>query len=616
MGAKNDINDRIEEQRAQARAWLKKEEEKAEKQRKEEERSARKRTKPKREPMKISLMKKMMLFSLGPLLVMGIVITVYTIFTLSTTLKKMEQSSLSNFAISVRGSLENVAEGSLNVKDGVLYIGDNPIGNDVDYLDSFTSAGEIELSLYYDNKVYLSTIADGSGNRLVGGTLPDEVKSTVVGDSKLYSTDNDVINGEKYYSVYLPIRDSSKKTVGVLLACQKSSNVANVVNKQIFSLAGIASAILIVSAFIVGYSSFSIASSIKKMEESLTALADGYLSITVNLSALSRNDEIGTMARALQNTAKRMTGVVHEINSIIRRLVKAGDSLEESSEQSSVTAGGISSAVSEISKGAATQAEDVEKANLSVTEMGDGISSIVNSLSSLKESTEIMLDADKHSEDIIAELFESGKGTAVALEEVVKRVTETDKSVAKIEQAVSLITNIAEETSLLSLNASIEAARAGEAGRGFSVVAIQIQKLAEESSKSADRIRETIEELSKDSHSAVSVMAEMSDAIYEQQKKLELTKNQFEKVSKGIGTTITETKNIYGLSQNCAKERENVYGIIQSLSKVSESNADSSESTTEAMINLNDSIDLVADSAKNLQRIALELEDNVKFFKL
>lgn len=622
----NDFNDRLEEQQSQAKTWMDKDTEinlddeifnQTVPMSKEELKSRKKREKRKnKKPFKISLMKKMMLYSLGPLLFMGLVVTLYTIITLRTTLKNTKEDSLTSFAKGVEGAIEKNCDGVLIVENNVLVMGEEKNQITPDYLDGFTDLGGIDLTLYYGDVSYATTFKDTSQNRLTGLRLAEDKVSDVISGNKKIVVDNDIVNGKKYYSAYVPLKDGNGKTVGAIVASQARSAVDNVVNRQIISLATIAGIILVVSTLIVGISSYSIANSTKKMEESLTAIADGYLSITVNLSALSRNDEIGTMARALQNTAKKMTDVIHDINSIIRRLIKASEKLGTSSEQSAVTAGEISSAVEEIAQGAIKQADDADKANDSVTEMGDGINSIVESLYSLKESTEIMLSADQQTDEIIAELVDSGKKTAGALEEVTRKVNDTDKSVSKIQEAVSLITNIAEETSLLSLNASIEAARAGEAGKGFSVVAIQIQKLADESSKSADRIRDAIEVLSKDSHASVQVMGEMSKAIITQQKQLELARKQFGKVSDGINTTINETKTIYGLSQTCADERVKVLDRIVNLSEISEKNVASTESTTGSMTNLNDSISLVSDSAKNLQKMASALENKIGFYKL
>lgn len=110
----------------------------------------------------------------------------------------------------------------------------------------------------------------------------------------------------------------------------------------------------------------------------------------------------------------------------------------------------------------------------------------------------------------------------------------------KIRAAVDLITSIAEETNLLSLNASIEAARAGEQGRGFAVVAGQIQKLAEQSNESAGSIADIIGELLKDSENSVHIMEEVQEIMNEQQEKLQATRRQFMEVGDGIEVPLRQ----------------------------------------------------------------------------
>lgn len=613
MGYNSDVRDRLEEQRDQADAWI--ESESREEQGEEVTGKKRKKFAFGGKKFKLSLMKRMMLTSLGPLLFMGIVVTTYAIMMLQSSLKDQKADSLLYFAMSVRSSIDSSSDGGLNEQDGKLYIGSKEIGSNKAFLDEYTNKGEIQLTLYYGTDSRLTTIVDGDGKKIDIGTADKDVVSSVIRSGKAYSTDNDKLGGKKYYSVYIPVKNNGK-VVGMLCASQPKAEVDKLVGKQIRSLASIAIVILLVAAVIVGGSSYSTAKATKKMEESLSALADGYLSITVSMSTLRRDDEIGVMARALQKTAKRMTDVVHEINSITSRLVKAGMKLEESSEETAETANGISNAFEKISEGAATQAGDVVCANESVSLMGEGITTIIDSLQSLSDSTNAMLVADKESEKIVAKLVDSTYRTTEAINEVSNKVNDTDRAVDKIREAVSIITNIADETSLLSLNASIEAARAGEAGRGFSVVAIQIQKLAEMSAKSAERIEETIEELSMDSHAAVNVMNEIDDIMKEQMEMLALTQKHFEAVSDGISAAINETNTIQGQSQSCDRARNEVMDTIQSLSTVSEENAQSTEATTASMEDLNRTINLFTDSAKNLQTMAVKLEENVKFFKL
>ena len=166
--------------------------------------------------------------------------------------------------------------------------------------------------------------------------------------------------------------------------------------------------------------------------------------------------------------------------------------------------------------------------------MGRVIENIVNSVAALDRMSEDMKKTGDKASAIMNELSTSNDHTMDAIERISTQITATNDSALKISEAIQIITGIAEETNLLSLNASIEAARAGEQGKGFAVVANQIQKLAEQSNESALKIAETVTALMEDSENTVVVMGEVKEIVDEQKDKLELTKKQFNFVHKGI----------------------------------------------------------------------------------
>ncbi|MBP5222117.1 MAG: methyl-accepting chemotaxis protein, partial [Lachnospiraceae bacterium] len=178
------------------------------------------------------------------------------------------------------------------------------------------------------------------------------------------------------------------------------------------------------------------------------------------------------------------------------------------------------------------------------------------------------------------------------------------------------ISTIADETTLLSLNASIEAARAGEAGKGFAVVASEIQKLAEESSESANRIAEIIAALSRDSANALKVMNTVREDVSKQQKMMHTTMGQFDTVANGINAVNERTAQMNSEIEKCNEARISVVDIIQNLSALSQENAASAEQTTSAMQELNDTVSALADSAGKLQELSASLENDVSFFKM
>ena len=226
-----------------------------------------------------------------------------------------------------------------------------------------------------------------------------------------------------------------------------------------------------------------------------------------------------------------------------------------------------------------------------------------------------MKTAGDQSTNIINDLSRSNDKTMEAIARIGKQVNATNESANKISEAIEIITNIAEETNLLSLNASIEAARAGEQGRGFAVVANQIQKLAEQSNESAQIIAEIIKELLQDSEHTVTVMNEVQEIVNEQQAKLKQTKDQFNDVSHGIDSSRNETNGIKGQTTLCDSARGKVVDVITNLSAISEENAASTQQTTASMQELNATINLLAEEAAGLTKLSVELDEQIQFFR-
>ena len=244
------------------------------------------------------------------------------------------------------------------------------------------------------------------------------------------------------------------------------------------------------------------------------------------------------------------------------------------------------------------------------------IEEIVTSVDGLGDTSTKMKNASDESTKIIRQLSDSNDRTTEAIAKISRQIHTTNDSVQMIREAVELITSIASQTSLLSLNASIEAARAGEHGKGFAVVASEIQKLAEQSNESAEKIKQIIEELLRDSEATVEIMGEVEVIIEEQQKKLEETKEQFVHVTRGVDNSREEMEMIQSRTEVCDTSREKVIDVIANLSAISQENAASTQETTASMSELNETIRILAEAAGNLRKLSDDLDEEMKFFKL
>ncbi|MBQ9342057.1 MAG: hypothetical protein IJT81_06850, partial [Lachnospiraceae bacterium] len=284
--------------------------------------------------------------------------------------------------------------------------------------------------------------------------------------------------------------------------------------------------------------------------------------------------------------------------------------------QADQTTGDIGIAVSEVAKGASHQASEVTDATGNISQMGGLIKDIVSAAEVLTKSADDMLKAQEISQAQFNKLSQTNKNTMAAITAMNEQIGKTNTSIKYINEAVDMISAIADQTTLLSLNASIEAARAGEAGRGFSVVASEIQKLANESNDSATRIKANIAEVIQNSTNTMAEMQNMKTTIDEQIQCLDETIQQFDQLAQGVKATSSEAKNIEKYADRCDEARKHTEEIMNTLASISEENASGAEETTASMDTLATTMTQVSVASADIEKLAKDMDDSLKFFRM
>ncbi len=567
--------------------------------------------------MKFNITKKLILISMLPMIIISCVLIFYSTNSIKKGMQQEALKGLKGAAAGLETSLNSKDSGDYKEVDGVVYKGDYKITEDYTIEDSMKSISGYDATFFYGDTRIATSIKDStSGKRLVGTQATDLVINTVLKGGKEFTSTSVVINGENYYCCYLPLKNSDGKIVAMAFAGIPSADADQFINKKISALVMLGTALLIIAAILVIIISLSFSKSIKNAAEFVRGLSTGDLTGRIDGKNLSRKDEIGDMSKELIELRDKLSETVGKIIESADVLGASGNSLEELASQTSETADEISKAVEDISKGAISQAEDIENASKDIGNIGEDISDIVSNVGRLDVVSKDMKSQSDESVIIINELSETNDKTTEAISKISKQIHVTNESSQTIRAAVELITSIADETSLLSLNASIEAARAGEHGKGFAVVASEIQKLAEQSNASAHEITKVIDTLMQESETTVKVMDEVEHIISEQQIKLEETKNKFKGVVDGVDKSRSETSIIKDNADKCDESRVQIVDVIESLSAISEENAASTEETMASMQELNATINLLAESAGKLKSLSDELNENVKFFNV
>ena len=330
---------------------------------------------------------------------------------------------------------------------------------------------------------------------------------------------------------------------------------------------------------------------------------------------LQSKDEFGIMAKAIASLQQKLGETVSQIKNQSDRLFDSSNGMYKNISNMTQTTDQVDRAVQEIAEGATNQANETQKANENVINIGTMIEDTNNEVEELKKTAKNMQEAQRTAHEILEELGTVNQHTKASVEEIAQQTMTTNVSATKIREVTGLITDIAEETNLLSLNASIEAARAGEAGRGFAVVASQIQKLAEQSDASAKQIENIIDQLVADSEKAVATMEQVQRIIDEQSQDVDRTGEVFRSVSDGIQKSIDGINLIGQKVQNMDQARIAVVDTVSNLSAIAEENAASTQESSASVTSITGIADEMQISSEDMRKIAEDLDQRMAAFK-
>lgn len=355
---------------------------------------------------------------------------------------------------------------------------------------------------------------------------------------------------------------------------------------------------------------------LRQLSDTAERLSHGDLSTPAVLPNSSFPDETTDLAASLNRVTDSLRQLVGTIRASALKVAESAQGLSATSQEVTASAHEVAGTVEQISRGAETQAEMVEKSSKLIREMAVTIDLVAASAKKLVASASDTAHTAQRGGDIARNTMEKMKQVLNDVEHSGGQIVAFGGQVQKIGKIVEVITGIAQKTNLLALNASIEAARAGEYGRGFSVVADEIRKLADSTGNSAAEITRLIEAIREESLKVQASMQESIEEMEAERSALDVTSSAFEEIIQTALSTQTKATSIAELSQKQTEGARSMVTAIDEISRVVSDNAASTQEVSATTEEQSASMEEMARSAQDLSALAEQLLDVVRRFQL
>ena len=561
----------------------------------------------------LGIQMKLLALIVVPLVLLLALLLSSSIVKSSASGRELFKEKLKAVAVSVNNSYNALVDGDWELIDGVLCKGGEPVDNTL--IDGIGKQNDIEITLFFGDTRYLTTLKDDSGKRIVGTKVGSKITEDVLKNGREYINESISIKNKEYYALYMPLTNSDGSIVGMLFIGQERQLIREFMyalcrsifyNGIVFCLIMIA-----VSFFLIK----PIVTTIKGLSAELEKFSNGELDIQCKVPKINKNDELGILADSVNNLAFKFGEIIRAVQLQSGVLSEESEKLVQIADVSAGSIESISQAIDDVARGAEEQATDMTNTMGNIQELSATLDTVLSQVEKLSGVASGLKDYSDNTKGAMKELVSVNEKAKSSVHSMVVQTNETIKAMKEIDVILESIQDIASQTNLLSLNASIEAARAGGAGKGFAVVAGEVKKLADDCVNASKQIAEIVKNISGEMEKSGVLVRELEENADSQLAKLNGANDFVDNIIDGIFAVSGEITEINAEIKSLDSVKAGIGSAIENLSTISEENAASSEEVASSVTDVSSSVKNLSEAAEGISSSATALKDSISLFE-
>lgn len=565
----------------------------------------------------LKLQYKMLILAIIPVLVMGIVAILISNTVVKNKLLDDAKQKLKATSNAVLAAYDQNAGDYFVNATGDVWKGAYNVSLSTPFIDDIAAKTGIEVTFFYNDMRLVTSLKDADGKRILGSKAGDFLVENVLQDGNEVFTNRVLVDGTFYFGYYVPVhQNNSDEIIGMVFAGMPVKEIYASLNliTMIFTVAILV--ILVIAVIGCLLVSRGIAKSIRNSMDVVKQISEGNLNVEIEQSMLDRKDEAGALSCNTQTLIDNLSAMIGKISNNTMTLNASSEEMNAAAGQAGNAVGNINDDLHNMLTGAVEQTGNAQNIKNSIHNMNIHLEKTLGEVDHLSDETKAMLDARNDVDKSLNQLDASNQDVMTEVENIQKQTQQNNESVEKIIAAVGYISDIADQTNLLSLNASIEAARAGETGKGFAVVAEEIGKLANQSNEASTEISELVNLLSYNSSQTMDIMDSVQDAMNDQTKKLVETANIFKQLQEHVSHVADGVDVIRDATVQLGKETDEIGKDIKNLSDIAQRNEDTVKGTISFSDEVLGTVNSVTEMSTEVSSSANDMAGVVSHFRM